>query len=365
MSESASAAVSDVLKSGYIGQGDKVDEYEKKLQEYIGAPYVTTVNSATSAIHLALHLIKTNCPDKTEVLTIPLTCTATNFPIVANGLEPKWVDTDPSTCNVDCDDLRRKISDKTLAIMIVHWGGYPCDLKAIWDIQDDCEKLYGYRPPIIEDCAHAFGAVYNGKLLGNHVNHRNYCCFSFQAIKHLTTGDGGLLVCSDPNDYTRSTLLRWYGLDRTCSTDMRCVQNVREWGFKFHMNDINASIGLANLQHINMILNAHRINGRYYSRTLDSVSGVRLLDCGRGGSSYWIYTLRVDDRQNFIKLMRSKGIAVSQVHDRNDKHQCLAKYRSLLPGTDEICSDMICIPCGWWVSDQDREYIVDCIKEGW
>ena len=171
MADDAAPNLGEVLQSGYIGQGAKVEEFEEELHEFLGAPYLATLNSATSALHLALHLVKTACPTKTEVLTIPLTCTATNFPIVANGLVPKWVDTDPLTCNIDVIDLRRKVSEKTLAIMIVHWGGYPCDLNAIKDIQHECEGLYGYRPPVIEDCAHAFGATYDGKLLGNHSNY--------------------------------------------------------------------------------------------------------------------------------------------------------------------------------------------------
>jgi dTDP-4-amino-4,6-dideoxygalactose transaminase len=362
MADEASGRVGDVLKSGYIGQGSKVDEFEQRLQEFLGAPYVATVNSATSAIHLALHLVKTKCPSRTKVLTIPITCTATNFPILANGLEPKWVDTDPLTCNIDCVDLRRKVDNDTLAIVVVHWGGYPCDLNAIREVQDDCEKWYGYRPPVIEDCAHAFGASYYGKLLGNH---GNYCCFSFQAIKHLTTGDGGLLSCPDAHSHDRAILLRWYGLDRASSTDMRCVQNVSEWGFKFHMNDINASIGLANLAHIDGILDRYRANGLYYDRELAGVDGVKLLDYDRQGCAYWIYTIRVRDRSNFVKHMRSRGVSVSQVHDRNDKHECMSLARGGLPGTDEICADMICIPCGWWVSDEDREHIVASIKEGW
>lgn len=354
-----------VLQSGYIGQGPKVEEFEQKLQEFLGAPHVATMNSATSALHLALHLIKTSNirSDRTEVLTVPLTCTATNFPIMANGLELKWVDTDPSTCNIDVIDLRRKISCKTLAIMVVHWGGYPCDLGAIRQVQEECVKLYDYCPPVIEDCAHAFGASYRGALLGNH---GNYCCFSFQAIKHLTTGDGGLLVCPFALSHDRAILLRWYGLDRTGKTEMRCVQNVYEWGFKFHMNDINAAIGLANLPYIEGVLKTHRDNGAYYNRELAGVSGIKLLDYNdERDCSYWIYTIRVDDRANFIKHMRAKGIAVSRVHERNDKHHCLERFRSSLPGTDEICADMICIPCGWWVSEEDRAHIVESIKEGW
>ena len=126
MAESAIPATSEVLKSGYIGQGPKVDEFEKELSSYLQTPYTNTVNSGTSGLHLILHMLKRQMPgedfihnDRVEILTTPLTCTATNFPILSHDLKIKWVDLDPKTCNVDMQDLRRKVSEKTLAIMVV------------------------------------------------------------------------------------------------------------------------------------------------------------------------------------------------------------------------------------------------------
>ena len=366
MAENVMDELGPVLSSGYIGQGPKVEEFESLLEDFIGNPCCIAVNAGTSALHLALHMIKSDVDwigCRNEVLTTPLTCTATNFPIRANGLDIKWVDVDPTTCNMDMKDLRRKVGPQTLAIMVVHWGGYPCDLAEIKEIQDECEDLYGFRPPVIEDCAHAFGATYKGKLLGNH---GNMCMFSFQAIKHLTTGDGGLLVTPTYDLHRRAKLLRWYGLDREKSSDMRCEQNVEEWGFKFHMNDINAQIGICNFAHIKGVLEKHRINGNFYTGSLRGVPGIQLLENKSDrDSSFWIYTLRVHNRDGFIRKLKDAGIAASRVHDRNDKHECLKEYRTMLPGTEEICSDMVCIPCGWWVGKNERDHIVETIKKGW
>ena len=366
MADDVHEALGPVLASGYIGQGPKVEEFENLLENFIGNPCCNTTNAGTSALHLALHMLKSQrerLSDRCEILTTPLTCTATNFPIRANGLDIKWVDVDPNTCNMDLTDLRRKISERTLAIMVVHWGGYPCDLDEIKVIQDECEETYGFKPMVIEDGAHAFGATYKGKVLGNH---GNICMFSFQAIKHITTGDGGLLVTPTYDLHSRAKLLRWYGLDREKSPDMRCEQNVKEWGYKMHMNDINATIGIKNFAHVKDVLAAHRENGRFYDRALKNVPGVTLLENASNRESvYWIYTLRVENRDGFIKKLKESGIAASRVHDRNDKHECIKEFRSILPGTDEVCSDMICIPCGWWVTEDDRNYIADIIKKGW
>ncbi len=374
MAENVMDGLGPVLSSGYIGQGPKVEEFESLLEDFIGNPCCSAVNAGTSGLHLALHMIKSDTyqkdgmtyrpsPQRTEVLTTPLTCTATNFPIRANGLDIKWVDVDPTTCNMDMKDLRRKVGPQTLAIMVVHWGGYPCNLDELKSIQDECEDLHGFRPPVIEDCAHAFGATYKGKLLGNH---GNICMFSFQAIKHLTTGDGGLLVTPTYDLHCRVKLLRWYGLDREKSPDMRCEQNVKEWGFKFHMNDINAQIGISNFAKIKVVLEKYRVNGDAYNERLQAFPGVTLLEnASDRESAFWIYTLRVSNRDGFIRKLKDAGIAASRVHDRNDKHECLKKYRTMLPGTDEICSDMVCIPCGWWVGEREREHIVETIRKGW
>ncbi len=367
-------SIDEVLQSGYIAQGPKVELLEQKLQQYTGSPFCATVNSGTSALHLALRMVKDasdelsvlkpwDSIERKTVLSIPLTCTATNFPILANGLDIKWVDTDPNTANVDLDDLARKMSPDVAAIMVVHWAGTPCDLDRIAAIQDAAEKEYGYRPPLIEDAAHAFGAEWDGKKLGNH---GNYVMHSFQAIKHFTTGDGGVLISPTYAEHKRAKLLRWFGLDREKSPSMRCEQDVRAWGYKFHLNDISAQIGLDNFTLVEDTVAKHRANGCWYNENLKDVPGVRLLtQPDKANSSYWIYSMRVEDKEGFIKMMASHDISVSQVHDRNDKHTALRAYKSQLPGTDEIMSEIISIPCGWWVTEEARERIAEAIKGGW
>lgn len=203
MSETAKVEVGKVLDSGYIGQGDKVTEFETLIKRRFGNHRFLTLNSGTSGLHLALHLLKKpmvsenwyGLTDGDEVLTTSLTCTATNFPILANGLKIKWVDINPKTLNMDLGDLESKISEKTKVIMLVHWGGYPNDLDKVKEIQEKCFNLYGFKPMVIEDSAHSFGSKFKGRYIGNN---GNITVYSFQAIKHLTTGDGGGIFL--PND---------------------------------------------------------------------------------------------------------------------------------------------------------------------
>ena len=370
MSEKVLKPLNEVLMSGFIGQGPKVEEFEKLLKEHFHNHLLVTTNSATASDHLALHLLRKpyqeweGMEDGDEVLATPLTCTATNWPILANGYKIKWVDVDPETCNMDLDDLERKITKKTKAILVVHWGGNPVDLDRLKEIQKNTKELFGFKPAIIEDCAHSFGTKFNGELLGNH---GNLAFYSFQAIKHFTCGDGGILILPHQELYNRAKLLRWYGIDReTNSKDFRCEDDISEWGYKFHMNDINAVMGIHNLPEALGNIQKHHDNAEFYQKELQGVEGVTLLKRdSRAWSSDWIYTIKVKDRDKFMRHMSDKEIMVSRVHERNDKHSCVSEFKSFLPNLEKISSEMICIPNGWWVSEEDRQYIVDCIKEGW
>ena len=371
MSKTAKDEVGKVLDSGYIGQGPKVDEFESKLKERFKTDYVLTTNSATSAEHLAIHLLKKpfdkwkGINNGDEILSPAMSCTATNFPSLANNLKIKWVDTDPNTINMDLDDLTRKITPSTKAIMIVHWGGYPNDLDKIKEIQNKAYENMGFKPAVIEDCAHAFGSKFNGQPIGSH---GNICTFSFQAIKHLTSVDGGALVLPYQNLYDRGKLLRWYGIDRTTNKrDMRCESDISEWGYKFHMNDVNATIGMENLKEVDEnVIRIHKNNAIFYDDNLKNITGITLLQRDpRMESSFWIYSILVDKKQDFMDYMKECGIMVSQVHERNDIHSALREYKSLLPNLDKTTPKLISIPVGWWVTNEQREYIVDCIKKGW
>jgi len=380
MNPNAKVEVGKILDSGYIGQGPKVEEFESKLKEYFNSDKVVTLNSGTSGLHLALHLLKKpliavfadgystferNWPglqDGDEILCTALTCTASNWPVLANGLRIKWVDIDPTTLNMDLDDLERKIGPKTKAIIAVHWGGYPIDLDRLKAIQEKSKQIYGFKPAIIEDGAHSFGSEYKGNKLGNH---GNMVMYSLQAIKHITAVDGGLLVLPHQELYNRAKLIRWYGIDRDGNRkDFRCEADIEEWGFKFHMNDVCATVGIENLKDAEWIISKHKANAKFYDQNLKGLKGITLLDRHDGHeSAFWIYSMLVENRDGFYKYMKECGIVVSQVHERNDKHTCVREFRSHLPNLEKTIGKVVAIPVGWWVTEEQRQYIVDCIKK--
>jgi dTDP-4-amino-4,6-dideoxygalactose transaminase len=376
MSDDVLKPLSEVLMSGFITQGPQVEKFEEALSNYFGNDNVLTLSSATAGLTLALRLLL-NKDEEEEwpgfnieedfVLTPALTCFATNAAILANNCKIKWLDTDNNNANISIEDLRNKLNEKTKVVYLVHWGGTPVDIDRLKELQEGHYLKYRYRFRIIEDCAHAFGATYKGRKLGNH---GNICVFSLQAIKHLTTGDGGIIILPNKKLYERAKLIRWFGIDRDKRNynrkDFRMENDIMEWGYKFHMNDINATIGLYNLPYIDSLLTINRNNYDYLHNSLSIVKDIILLENKPDReTSAWLFTMRVLRKIDFIEKMKEHGIATSQVHNRNDINSCVSEFKMELPNIDALEKELICIPVGWWLMVEDLEYIVNTIKLGW
>jgi dTDP-4-amino-4,6-dideoxygalactose transaminase len=375
MSKDVLEPVNNILMSEFITQGPKVEEFEGLLKKFFGNNYTLTLNSATAGLTLALRLLKNkdesfNWPgfnmNEDIVLTPALTCFATTASILANNVNIKWLDVDLNTANIDFNDLRNKLSEKTKVIYVVHWGGTPVDLDSLKEIQDYSLKKFGFKPMIIEDCAHAFGAEYNSNKIGNN---ENICVFSLQAIKHLTTGDGGIITLPNEKLYERCKLLRWYGIDRDKRNykgkDFRLENDISEYGYKFHMNDINATIGIYNFPHISRLLEKNRYNANYFDKQLKNINGIKLMDNNsKCNSAYWLYSIRVlnNKKFEFIEKMKEANIMTSQVHNRNDINSCVKDFTEMLPNLDILEKDLVCLPVGWWLTEENLKYMVDNIK---
>jgi len=354
MADTVGPAVSRVLYSGYVGQGGEVDAFERELAARLGVPGVVTTNAGTSALHLACHMAVDDRVD-VEIVSPPMTCIATNSSIVRNGARIVWADVDPLSGNVDPDAIERAITPKTCAIVMVHWGGNPCDIDRI------CAIGRANGIPVIEDAAHALGATYRQRPIGGQAD---FVAFSFQAVKHVTAVDGGALVCRKPEDDARARLLRWYGVDRETvqPSDMRCEIDIAEVGYKFHMNDVAAAIGRENLKHLDWIVARHRDNAGFYNEAFCAANTITVApENPDGASACWLYTIHLDNRDEVMKGLLERGIGASKVHSRNDTHSAFAQFRRPLPNCDAFERTHLCIPVGWWVSDQDRARIADAV----
>lgn len=358
ISPKAVKRASDVLESTWVSEGRLVKEFELRLSEQLGLKNPVALNSGTSALHLALALSGIGPHD--EVILPPQTFIATGLVILMQFARPVFADIQLNTGNIDPESVRRKITGKTKAIMPVHWAGYPCDMDEICSIAKD------FNLSVIEDAAHALGAAYKGNPIGTI---SRFTAFSFQAIKHLTTGDGGALCCSNENDYKKARSQRWFGIDRdNCGVSLLGERdyNVRDVGYKYHMNDLCAAVGLGNLEDFSMNLTRRRRIAEFYRKELCVVPGLKLLDYRDDReSAYWLFTMLVENRMNFIKKLKECGIPASVVHQRIDKNLVFGGIADDLPNQTIFDDCQISIPLHAGLTDDDTAHIAETIKKGW
>ena len=356
MADTVASAVTRVLYSGYIGEGEEVSAFEREFAAQIGVPRAMALNSGTSALHLACHLSVDGKQDA-EIITTPMTCMATNTPIIQIGAKIVWADIDPKSGNIEPDEIDALITERTRAIMIVDWGGNPCDIERI------CKIGRTRGIPVIEDAAHALGSTYQGRPTGQHAD---FVAFSFQAIKQVTGVDGGCLICRDSKDDERGRLLRWYGINRNSPEpgDLRCEVDVEEAGYKFHMNNVAASIARENLKHLDWIVTRHRENAHFYNAAFSGSKTVEIAtENPDGTSAFWLYTIHVSNRDELMMRLHEQGIGTSKVHARNDTHSAFKKFHRPLPNCEKFNRTHLCIPVGWWVSESDRERVAEAVTK--
>lgn len=358
VTQQARERVNEVLASGWIGQGPVVAEFEKRFEQVIGVPNAVAVNSATSALHLSLTCLGVGKGD--EVITTAQTFVATSLVILQNGALPVFADIQYDTGNIDPSDIEHRITDRTKAILVVHWGGYPCDLDEIHAIATK------HGLPVIEDAAHAIGATYHGRSIGTA---SRFTCFSFQAIKHLTTGDGGMIVAPAEEDYQMTKRRRWFGIDRDgrkASELGEPIWDISEIGFKYHMNDIAAAMGVAHLDAFPAMLAQRRRFASAYRAGLAGTPGVTLFnECPDRASAYWLFDLHVERRLDFIRMLRSKNVDASVLHQRIDTNSVFGGVREDLPTLERFDATHVCLPMHNGLTDDDVAYVIRCVREGW
>jgi len=358
ISEEAIQAVGEVLRSGWLGTGPKTSAFEAALAEYLGAPYCVGVSSGTEALHLSLLLL--NLPPGTEVITTPITFVSTNHAILYAGCRPVFADIELDTGNLDVTSVRDRLSERTGAIMLVHYGGYPCDLEAFYRLGRE------HSIAVIEDCAHAFGSCYKGRRIGSQ---GDLHAFSFHAVKNLTTGDGGAVAVRSREHYLRLRRLRWLGIDtdtyqRVSAGPGHWRYQVPEIGFKCAMNDIQAAIGLAELPRVNDGNARRAAIAAQYREQLADVPGLKLLQYAVDrSSSYCLFCVRAEDREGLIRKLVDAGVSPGVHYERNDAFPMYELQD--LPNAELFWRTVISLPMHLLLTDDDVHYICRTIREGW
>ncbi len=364
ISEAAIKAVVSVLRSGWIGLGPKTAEFEKKFAKYIGVKYAVALNSCTAALHLAL--IVNGIKEGDEVITTPLTFVSTNHVILYQKAIPVFADIDPKTYCLDPLSIERMISKKTKTIIAMHYGGHPCDLDRIYQIA----KKYNLK--VIEDAAHACGASYKNKKIGSF----GLTCFSFHAVKNLPVGDGGMITTNSKEQYERLNKLRWLGIDK--STYNRTTNDkkktgtyawqydVPEVGYKYHMNDINAAIGIEQLKLLNKQNIYRRKLAAIYNQKLKNSDIISLPYTSPNIiTSQHLYVIQVKRRDDLIAKLKASGIAPGVHYIPNNTYPMYKKCRADIKNVTKIAKNIISLPIHTLMTKNDIYQISKIINQGW
>jgi len=354
----AKKEVLNTLSSRWIGQGPKVEKFEKKFEKKFFKNHKTiAVGAGTDALHLAYLLA--NIKKNDEVIVPGFTCTATNIPLLYIGAKPVFADVEINTLNISIEDIKKKISKKTKAIVCVDYGGIPNDYIELNKI---CKKN---NLILISDAAHSLGSKFIGKYS---CQYADFVIFSFQAIKTLTTGDGGMLAIKNKKLYHKAKRLRWFGIDRSAKQKGIWENDIKEIGYKYQMNDIAASIGLAALEEIDNVIKYRNKLFTLYERYLKN-KNIRIIGKASTNKYYnssWLITVVVNkNRVGLMKKLRKHKVESAQVHYRNDRYSVFSNKKLNLKNMNYIENKYLVLPLHMKVKEMDVKNICNIINDGW
>jgi len=353
-------AVAEVIKSGWVSQGPKVKEFEEVFARYVGARHAIAVTSCTTALHLSLVALRIGGGD--EVIVPSLSFIATANSVVHSGAKPVFVDVNPYTCNMDAEKIEKLITDKTVAIMPVHQMGLPADLGAIGEI------AVKYRLRIIEDAACAIGSEYKRKKIGSH---GNIACFSFHPRKIITTGEGGMITTDDGEIAAKLSLLRHQGMSvsdmERHSANKIIIESYPQVGFNYRMTDIQAAIGLVQMEKLPDILNKRRKIAERYDGTFKEIKCIRIPEVpDYAVNNYQSYSIELlgnapVTRNSFMEKMLDAGIHTRRGIMAIHREPCYVMNKVELPNTDRISENSLILPLHPSMSDEEIQHVIKCV----
>lgn len=349
-----------IFDSGWIGLGPKTTEFEAKFANYIGVKYAIGVNSATAALHLANYVLGIKKGD--EVIVPSMTFVSTALAPLYCGATPVFADIEEDTLCITPKDVERKITSRTKAIILVHYGGHACRMDEIMEIADK-HNLW-----VIEDNAHGCGGKYKNVMLGSI---GIIGCFSFHAVKNLPTGDGGMITTNDEKIYNELKKLRWVGVDkgtwdRSAKRDYSWQYRIDELGFKYHMNDITAVIGLAQLK----VLDEHNLIRRKYAKKYDKVFKAidwiePLVENDYAYSSHHNYVVKVPMRNELNEYLRTKEISTGVHYEPVHHFKVFSNVKADVPVTERVWLKLLTLPLYPDMIEEEFEKVVsEIIKFG-
>ena len=356
-------AVVNVLRSDYLTTGPTIAEFEKKVAEYTGAKYAVAVSNGTAALHVACLAAGIGPGD--EVITTPITFAASANCVLYCGGTPVFADIDPRTYNIDPEDIERKITEKTKAIIPVHFAGQPCDMDAIHKIAKEHQLL------VIEDGAHALGAEYKGTKIGGL---SDMTTFSFHPVKPITTGEGGMILTNDEKLYERLKLFHTHGITREESLMQAKDENEGSWyyqqielGYNYRMTDIQAALGCSQMKKLDYYIGKRRNIAQRYDEAFETVEEIVTPYQLKGVVSGWhLYVIQVPGkkRKKIFECLRKNGIGVNVHYIPVYKHPYYQSHgydTVICPNAEKLYEGIISLPIYPALTAEDQEYVIKTI----
>ena len=349
-------AIQNVLQGRWIGQGPLVDKFEKKFsKKFCSGLSSIAVGSGTDALHLAYLLSDIKKND--EVICPVFTCTATNIPLLYIGAKIKFADIDPDTFNISIESVKKLITKKTKALVFVNYGGLPCDLSELRKLA----KKHKFK--LIQDAAQSLGSTYENRSI---VEYADFTIFSFQAIKHISSGDGGLLCIRDKKLKKKALRMRWFGIDRLKKQGGTWENDIKEIGYKYQMTDLGAALLLESMKEFDQIKNHRKKIFNLYLKKLSKNKNLSVVNkVGNFTHSHWLFTILTKKKDFLQKNLRNLKIETNQVHFRNDRYSIFKKFRNkyFFRNMNEIENDYLVLPIHTKMSLSDANYIANCINK--
>lgn len=350
-------AALEVLRSGQIASGPKVTALEHAFSAVAGREHIVSTNDLTSAVMLALHLAGVRAGD--EVATVAFSCLQSNSPIARLGARPVWIDIDPETMSMSVEDLAAKLNPSVKAVMVYHIAGYPSDTHRIAAM---CSER---GIPLIEDCNNALGATIDGRPVGAV---GDYAVYSLYPNRQINGIDGGMLATPDAETTARATRLRRFGVDATSFRDARGEispeSDVPEIGWSAALNNLNAAVALSQLKTLSDRMARTFAVAGHLSYALSGLRRLRPVRPVRSATpAFWGFLVLSENRDELLLHLKAQGIRSSIFHQRNDWYTGFGKPRAELPGTELVMNQLLALPCGWWLTDNQINELICRVSE--
>jgi perosamine synthetase len=352
------SAIEQVFQTGWLGLGSVVFDFENKIKEFLPAENVIAVNTGTTALHLALDAYGIGIGD--EVIVPSMTFAASIQAITQTGATPVFCEVKESDLNVNIDDIVKKITKKTKAIMPVHYCGKACDMDLLLEIGAQ------HKIEIIEDAAHAFGSSYKGRKIGSF---GEATCFSFDPIKNITCGEGGAIVLHNDELAEKIRRKRILGIDKDTWHRYR---NERSWfyevveqGYRYHMSNINAAIGLEQFKKLNLFTDRKRKITIDYDEAFSSLKGLKTLKNDYRETVQFCYIVRVLEgkRDAMMEFLRQKGIGSGVHYSPNHLQPFFKLFKTALPVTEKVAEEILTLPLYYDLTNEQVVTIIEAVNE--